>query len=134
VILPVTFEYVDGEVMIRTFRGQKFGAAQAHQHVAFEVDDWDAELRTGWSVLIKGRAETVVEWAKARAADDLDLEPYAGAGEHEPWIRIMPRTRTRTDRTRLANRSATTVKAAAAKKRQRSERTLAVTARRSPHT
>ena len=90
VILPVNFEFVDGEVMIRTFRGQKFGAAQAHQHVAFEIDDWDAELRTGWSVLVKGRAETVVEWAKARAADDLELEPYAHDDGHDPWIRIIP--------------------------------------------
>jgi nitroimidazol reductase NimA-like FMN-containing flavoprotein (pyridoxamine 5'-phosphate oxidase superfamily) len=89
-ILPVNFRYVDGEILFRTFDGEKFGAAQTNHRVAFEVDDWDAELRIGWSVLVKGRAETVVEWDKARAADDLGLDPWTGLHDHSPWVRIKP--------------------------------------------
>jgi nitroimidazol reductase NimA-like FMN-containing flavoprotein (pyridoxamine 5'-phosphate oxidase superfamily) len=89
-ILPVNFRYVDGEVLFRTLGGQKFGAAQTHRRVAFEADQWDPELRTGWSVLVKGRAETVIEWDKARAADDLGLDPWTDVHDHSPWVRIKP--------------------------------------------
>ena len=90
VVLPVNYRFVDGQILFKTFDGQKFGAAQAHQPVAFEVDEWDQELRTGWSVLLKGRAETVIEWDQARAADDLDLIPWTDDHEHSPWVRIVP--------------------------------------------
>lgn len=91
VILPVNFVWLDGEILFRTFTGQKFGSAQAHQRVAFEVDDWDRELRSGWSVLVKGRAEPVIEWERARAADSMGHEPWTDSELAEPWVRIVPR-------------------------------------------
>lgn len=90
VILPVNFVWVDGEILFQTFGGQKFGSAQAHQRVAFEIDDWDRELRTGWSVLVKGRAEPVIEWKRARAADAMGHEPWTDSELVEPWVRIVP--------------------------------------------
>jgi nitroimidazol reductase NimA-like FMN-containing flavoprotein (pyridoxamine 5'-phosphate oxidase superfamily) len=90
VVLPVNFEYVDGEILFRTFGGQKFGAAQAHQKVAFEADQFDADLRSGWSVLVKGRAETVIEWDKARAADDAGIDTWGDGAAVGPWVRITP--------------------------------------------
>lgn len=90
VVLPVNYRYVEGEVLFRTFTGQKFHAAKTQQAVAFEIDDWDAELRCGWSVLVKGHAEEVIEWDKARAADELGLVPWTDAAQLGPWVRIVP--------------------------------------------
>lgn len=90
IILPVNYRHVDGEILFRTFRGQKFHAAKVHQHVAFEIDAWDEELRTGWSVLVKGRAEVVEEWTKLQSARDLDLDSWADEDETGAWVRIIP--------------------------------------------
>ena len=89
VVLPVNYRWIEGEILFRTFTGQKFHAAKARQHVAFEVDAWDLEQRSGWSVLVKGRAETVDEWLKQRAADELDLDTWADPDVAGPWVRII---------------------------------------------
>lgn len=65
---PVPFisstHVVDGQdVVFRADRGSKLSAADRKDHVAFEADDWDLRTRTGWSVLLKGRAEVVHEVA-----------------------------------------------------------------------
>ena len=64
VTLPVN-HVVDGQnVVFRTDRGSKLSAADRRDHVAFEADDYDPRTRTGWSVLVKGRAEVVREDAE----------------------------------------------------------------------
>ena len=90
IALPVNYRWHEDSVVFRTFEGQKLSAAIGNQRVSFEVDEWDRELRTGWSVLVKGRAETVLEWDKARAADDMDLDPWTDIHEHGPWVRVIP--------------------------------------------
>ena len=55
----------------RTADGTKLGAAMEGSVVAFEVDRYDADWQTGWSVLIKGRAEMVDEGTlQTRLADE----------------------------------------------------------------
>ena len=90
VILPVSYRYVDGVVVFRTVVGQKLHAAAAHRPVAFEVDGWDEKTRTGWSVLVKGTAEEIVDWSRARWADDSGLDTWADAEERDRWVRIVP--------------------------------------------
>jgi len=90
IVLPVNYRYAEGEILFRTFTGQKFHAAKTQQAVSFEIDEWDEELRTGWSVLVKGHAEEVIEWEKARAADELGLLPWIDAAQLGPWVRIVP--------------------------------------------
>jgi len=90
VILPVNYRFVDGEIVFRTFTGQKYHAAKARQDVSFEVDAWDLELRTGWSVLVKGHAEPILETAKLAAADELALDSWTDIAHHGPWVRIIP--------------------------------------------
>ena len=90
VILPVNYRYVDGEIVFRTFTGQKYHAAKARQDVSFEVDAWDLELRTGWSVLVKGHAEPILETAKLAAAEALGLDTWTDTAGHGPWVRIIP--------------------------------------------
>jgi uncharacterized protein len=57
---PVAY-FLDGEeVVFRTGGGSKLAAATSGAVVAFEVDEFDARTRTGWSVLGVGEAYEVV--------------------------------------------------------------------------
>jgi uncharacterized protein len=62
-IVPVN-HLVDGStVVLRSLDGGKLGAAIFERPVAFELDDLDFTTRTGWSVLVRGRAEIVEDEA-----------------------------------------------------------------------
>lgn len=46
----------DGSILFRSGPGPKLSAAERHDVVAFQVDDINERERTGWSVLVTGRA------------------------------------------------------------------------------
>ncbi len=90
VVLPVN-HVVDGQdVVFRAARGAKLSAAHAQNPVAFEADGYDPEARSGWSVLVNGRAEAVYEDAEIRRLGRLGLHPWAAAVDRPFWIRIRP--------------------------------------------
>ena len=90
VTLPVN-HVVDGQdVVFRTDRGSKLSAADRKDHVAFEADDYDLRTRTGWSVLLKGRAEVVHEDSEIQRLSHLGLYPWVTAVARPFWIRIRP--------------------------------------------
>jgi nitroimidazol reductase NimA-like FMN-containing flavoprotein (pyridoxamine 5'-phosphate oxidase superfamily) len=90
VTLPVNHAVDGQEVVFRTDRGSKLSASYRQDLVAFEADDYDPETRTGWSVLIKGRAEVIREDSEIQRLRQLDLHPWVTAAEHPFWIRIRP--------------------------------------------
>ncbi|HEY1324631.1 MAG TPA: pyridoxamine 5'-phosphate oxidase family protein, partial [Streptosporangiaceae bacterium] len=55
-------------------------------------DGYDERTRTGWSVLINGRARAVYEAAEIQRLNRLGLRPWAGAAGRPFWIRIRPAT------------------------------------------
>ena len=62
-VLPVNYTIDGARVAFRTATGTKLDAAIEQAVVAFEVDAFDPSERTGWSVVIKGRAEVVSDEA-----------------------------------------------------------------------
>ena len=90
VILPVNHVVDERDVVFRTDRGSKLSAADRRDHVAFEADDYDPLTRTGWSVLVSGRAEVVSEDAEIQRLGRLGLYPWVTAVDHPFWIRIRP--------------------------------------------
>jgi nitroimidazol reductase NimA-like FMN-containing flavoprotein (pyridoxamine 5'-phosphate oxidase superfamily) len=90
VTLPVNHTVDGQEVVFRTDRGSKLSASYRQDLVAFEADDYDPETRTGWSVLIKGRAEVIREDSEIQRLRQLGLHPWVTAVEHPFWIRIRP--------------------------------------------
>ena len=61
-VFPVSYA-ADGSIVIyRTAAGTRL-ARTPREHVSFEVDGWDAESRTGWSVVLKGVAVDVTNGA-----------------------------------------------------------------------
>ena len=86
-IYPVNHA-VDGETIVfRTERGEKLRGLDRSPAVCFEVDGYDPDTRTGWSVLVKGRAREVTAPDEERRLLGLDLR-YWSVGPKPRWVRI----------------------------------------------
>ncbi len=85
--LPVNVALLGEDVVFRTATGGKLAAALAKAVVAFEVDDVDATLRTGWSVLVQGWADLLTRPDDLARAHALSLESWA-PGERWHFVRI----------------------------------------------
>lgn len=88
-IFPVNYRMIDGAIVFRTAPGSKLAAATSGAVVAFEVDDYQLEERSGWSVLVVGRSEVVHDLAMAFKASGVKLEPLA-EGKRTSIVRITP--------------------------------------------
>lgn len=87
-ILPVNHVLDGVDVVFRTTWGSKLQVAMEEGPLAFEVDGHDPVTRTGWSVLVQGRAELVYD-----SDDAISLERRAGntwlpRPEDLFWVRI----------------------------------------------
>ena len=82
-IFPVNYAVVDGNVVIRTAPGTKLTAAGRNQ-VTIEADEIDPATHTGWSVVVRGRAEEIT---------DFDPSDDQGAAQHRPQTRGPARSR-----------------------------------------
>ncbi|MCO6010203.1 pyridoxamine 5'-phosphate oxidase family protein [Actinoallomurus purpureus] len=88
-IQPVNFVVARGEVIIRTSPGSKLAAAARNAVVAFEVDDFDPAIRTGWSVVIVGHARIVSENGELSDLRNLPLRTWTPAAQ-DYFIAISP--------------------------------------------
>jgi nitroimidazol reductase NimA-like FMN-containing flavoprotein (pyridoxamine 5'-phosphate oxidase superfamily) len=89
-ILPVLFQYAHGAIFFRTAPGEKLDAVWQNALAAFEIDSWDTPTRTGWSVLVRGRTETVHEDAQVAELESLGLEEWVPSVQPTTWVRIQP--------------------------------------------
>jgi uncharacterized protein len=89
-ILPVLFAYAQGAVVFRTAPGEKLDAVWVNALAAFEIDDWDALTRTGWSVLVRGRTETVHDESEVARLESVGLASWVPTAQHTTWVRIRP--------------------------------------------
>jgi uncharacterized protein len=88
VVLPVN-HVIDGQdPVFRTAHGSKLSAAEGQNLAAFEADHYDEQARTGWSVLVIGRAEMVYDEAEVQRLNSRGLHPWVTAVERPFWIRI----------------------------------------------
>lgn len=87
-IFPVNYFFDEGIVVFRTDPGTKLDLAPG-AHVAFEIDGWDQESSTGWSVVAKGISHELgnPSDALAQRIHFWPVKPVvAGARDH--WIGI----------------------------------------------
>jgi nitroimidazol reductase NimA-like FMN-containing flavoprotein (pyridoxamine 5'-phosphate oxidase superfamily) len=94
-VFPVNYRVIDGAIVFRTSPGSKLSAAAAGAVVAFEVDDYQAADRSGWSVLAIGRAEVVL---------DLDLTFRVLVTQLEPFVEGLRTSIVRVEPTLLSGR------------------------------
>jgi nitroimidazol reductase NimA-like FMN-containing flavoprotein (pyridoxamine 5'-phosphate oxidase superfamily) len=87
-VFPVNYVLDDGSVVFRTAPGTKLTAAINGAVVAFEVDEFQSQLRSGWSVLAVGRASVVTDPAELGRLAHLHISPWAG-GDRQ-WVVRVP--------------------------------------------
>jgi uncharacterized protein len=90
VVLPVNYVMDGQDPVFCTARGLKLSAAEGQNVVAFEADEYDERTKSGWSVLVNGRAFEVDEKAEIRRLNGLGLNPWADTADRPFWIRIRP--------------------------------------------
>ncbi len=94
-VLPVNYKMHKGAILFRTAQDSatdedlRTGIAHAEYRVAFEVDDFDAQAREGWSVLIQGPAHHLDTDDERRQALEAGVEPWP-EGVREHFIQIRP--------------------------------------------
>lgn len=87
VIVPVNF-VVDGQsVVFSTAEGSKLSWLNNHTRVAFQADHGRRLDRSGWSVLVHGRAHEVTDPAEVEALQQGPLRSWAAPSAHH-WVRI----------------------------------------------
>lgn len=87
-VYPVAYTIDGHSPAFRTGRGEKLEAALLDRVVAFEIDDWDADRRTGWSVIVRGTAQVVTDAESIARLEESGLEPWA-PGTRDRWVRIL---------------------------------------------
>ena len=87
--MPVDFVVVDGDIVFRTVQGTKFHAAAAGAVLAFEADWYDPAGRSGWSVLVQGKAGVVSDPAEIARLSTVTIEPWAVDGSADRFVRIQ---------------------------------------------
>lgn len=86
-ILPFNYRLDGDDVVLRTGEGQLLGAVHAGRWLAFEVDTVDPAWQDGWSVLVQGVAEEIVDPAELERVQRLPLRAWA-PGRKSHWLRL----------------------------------------------
>ena len=87
VALPVNFGLLGDSIVLRTIPGTKLDAATNETVVAFEVDSYEPNGRSGWSVLVIGRA-TKMAADEVGDAEALGIDAWPLDGQASHFVRI----------------------------------------------
>jgi uncharacterized protein len=89
-VLPVNYALDGDTVVFRTDPGTKLDHGP-RARASFEIDSFDRERHTGWSVVATGRLEEVTRYDAATfdRVHRLAIEPWA-AGDKAHWMRLVP--------------------------------------------
>jgi nitroimidazol reductase NimA-like FMN-containing flavoprotein (pyridoxamine 5'-phosphate oxidase superfamily) len=88
-IYPVNYRTEGRSILFRTDPGSKLHGLERSPSVCFEIDGIEPATRTGWSVLVKGRARRLVDADEVRAAARHHLD-YWSIGPKSHWVQIDP--------------------------------------------
>ncbi|WP_435737485.1 pyridoxamine 5'-phosphate oxidase family protein [Cellulosimicrobium sp. PMB13] len=89
-IQPVNFVLDGPDIVFRTGEGSKLAVATSRAVVAFEADWFDAEARSGWSVVLVGRTYEVTDPDERARLLSLPLVTFV-PGERDRVIKVVPR-------------------------------------------
>ena len=89
VIMPLNYLVAADTVVVRTDPDSRLGGALRDALVTFEIDGIDRLQRTGWSVVVSGRAQEVVDPDDLRELNQTPLLPWA-PGDRSQYVRITP--------------------------------------------
>jgi transcriptional regulator with XRE-family HTH domain len=87
VAVPVNYAMHGADVVFRTDDTTAAAGGAGQEKVSFDVDHFDEALSEGWSVLVSGAATILTRPEDLRAAESLQIEPWAG-GDRNTYIRL----------------------------------------------
>lgn len=89
-VQPVNFHLYGESIVIRTSIGAKLATATNDAIVAFEADEIDPALHTGWSVTVVGHARAVHDPEEIDRLSALPLQAWApGSRDHYILVGIQ---------------------------------------------
>ncbi len=88
-VYPMNYAVMGRSVLFRTDEGNKLRGLDRSPSVCFEIDDMDADLHTGWSVLVKGTAVELIDAEDLDRARAMPLELWS-IGNKSHWFAIEP--------------------------------------------
>jgi nitroimidazol reductase NimA-like FMN-containing flavoprotein (pyridoxamine 5'-phosphate oxidase superfamily) len=96
-IIPVNYSAVDEAIFVATSPYSALGTYGAGNVVAFEVDHLDYDTHTGWSVVVRGRAQPVNDPAEVhRLRQAWAPRPWADGSRNLhlriPWTELSGRS------------------------------------------
>jgi Pyridoxamine 5'-phosphate oxidase len=86
-VQPVNFRLWRNDLAIRVAGGAKLAAAAHNVVVAFEADELDPDLRTGWSVTVVGHAQPITDVDELVELSGTFLQPWID-GRRDHFVRI----------------------------------------------
>ena len=89
VIFPVNYAMHEDRIVFRSAPGSKLTAVVWGAKACFEIDRFDPDTRSGWSVVAVGPADEVVDAPTLRRLAELPLEPWA-EGDRDHWMAVTP--------------------------------------------
>jgi uncharacterized protein len=89
VIMPLNYLMHAEAVVVRTDPRSKLGGALRNAPVSFEIDGIDQHQRTGWSVIVSGWAQEIVDPKELEELQQTPLLPWA-PGDRSQYVRIKP--------------------------------------------
>ena len=88
-VLPMNYALHDEEIVFQTGPGTKLDAANGHP-ACFEIDAFDRDEHSGWSVVVRGRLEEVTRFDPvALAALEHRAQPWMSAPRPNV-LRLVP--------------------------------------------
>lgn len=88
-IFPINFVVDKSGIVFRSAAGTKLAGAVLNRLVAFEIDGYEPDDRTAWSVVVKGHARPIERMQEVFDAEDLPLFPWL-AWDKPNFVRIEP--------------------------------------------
>jgi nitroimidazol reductase NimA-like FMN-containing flavoprotein (pyridoxamine 5'-phosphate oxidase superfamily) len=88
-VYPINAFVDHATLVFRTAEGAKLDAIRSDHRIAFEVDGYDADRHTAWSVVIRGTADEVTERLESVDAVELGVTPWQH-GPKPAFIRLTP--------------------------------------------
>src|ERR671919_626309 len=90
IVLPVNYALNGDTIVFRTDPGTKLDEGP-RARASFEIDSFDRDRRTGWSVVATGRLEEVTPYDATiyERVRSLTIDPWAD-GDKAHWMRLVP--------------------------------------------
>lgn len=91
-IIPINYATRDHEILFVSVAGTKLEAALQRPGLpaTFEIDHFDVDARTGWSVIVRGHLHPVLDLVDHTSLDIAGRPIWLDGYRDRNWLRLVP--------------------------------------------